>query len=75
MNLNRTGEQGSVPERNDRFYKADDYWYYTTREGVDIGPFDSLEDADKGANDFIDFISRVEPSFIATLEQYSNHAA
>jgi len=74
MKLNRTGEQGKLPERNDRYCMKDEYWYYTTREGVDIGPFDTLDDATVGANEFIDFICAVEPGFIRTLEQYGNQA-
>lgn len=75
MSSNRTGEQGSVPEREDRFFSSSEYWYYTTREGVDIGPFDSLEEAMHGAGEFIEFISGVEPSFSSTLQQYRPHSA
>lgn len=75
MNLNRTGEQGNVPDREDRFFISKEYWYYTTREGVDIGPFDTLEDAIHGAGEFIEFISGVEPSFSHTLAQYARHSA
>lgn len=75
MKLNRTGEQGNVPFRSNRFFNSNGYWYYTTREGVDIGPFDSHEDAARGACEFIEFISRVEPSFARTLERYSRRAA
>lgn len=74
MKLNRSGEQGSVPERHDRFFQNDEYWYYTTREGVDIGPFDTLETASQGADEFIEFISNAEPSFSDTLVQYSTKA-
>ena len=74
MRLNRTGEHGKVPERNDRFFLRDEYWYYTTREGVDIGPFDTLEDASTGASEFIDYIVDAEPAFSRTLEQYSGRA-
>ena len=74
MKAHRNGENGKVPSRNDRFFQSEEYWYYTTREGVDIGPFDSLEEAAHGANEFIDFISSVEPAFIHTLEQYSPRA-
>lgn len=71
MKSNRNGEQGNVPARTDRFFTSNDYWYYTTREGVDIGPFDSLEDAENGAYEFIEFISGAEPSFSRTLKRYS----
>ena len=70
MNPNRSGENGKIPQRHERFFQADEYWYYTTREGVDIGPFDSLEDASSGANEFVDFISTVQPAFGNTLEKY-----
>lgn len=74
MKLNRAGEQGTIPQRNDRFFKTGDYWYYTTREGVDIGPFDSLAEADQGVSEFIEFIECAEPSIIEMLEHYGNHA-
>ena len=48
MNVNRNGENGRIPARHERFFQSDEYWYYTTREGVDIGPFDSMEDAAEG---------------------------
>ena len=68
------GEHGLVPSRNDRFFQVKDYWYYSTREGVDIGPFDNLEEASVGAAEFIDFICDAEPSFMQTLGQYSNRS-
>ena len=53
---NRAGEQGSVPARHGRYLQKEGYWYYATREGVDIGPFDSREDAETGVGEFVDFI-------------------
>lgn len=67
---NRTGENGSVPDRQGRFLQKEDYWYYTTREGVDIGPFDSRTDAEVGVGEFIDFICASEPQILAALKQY-----
>lgn len=75
MKSNRTGEQGNVPVRSDRFFSRNDYWYYTTREGADIGPFDTLEDAARGADEFIEFISEAEPAFTRTLERHGRRAA
>lgn len=74
MKYNRTGEHGMIPSRHDRFFQVEDYWYYSTREGVDIGPFDNVEEASVGASEFIDFISGVDPSFKQTLGQYRNRA-
>lgn len=68
---NREGEEGvAVPERNGRFLQKQGYWYYTTREGVDIGPFDTREDAEIGVGEFIDFICEAEPRVREALEQY-----
>lgn len=73
--MNRTGEQTELPNRSTRFFSADGYWYYNTREGVAIGPFDSLSEAETGVSDFIDFITHAEPSMSETLVKYAQHAA
>ncbi|GGY88320.1 hypothetical protein GCM10011613_36710 [Cellvibrio zantedeschiae] len=68
--FNRAGEEGSVPNRSGRFLQKDSYWYYTTREGVDIGPFDTRADAEVGVGEFIDFICASEPKVLDVLKQY-----
>lgn len=74
--MNRTGEQTSdVPARATRFFQEEGYWYYNTREGVSIGPFDSLSEAETGVSDFIDFIMHAEPSVSETLVKYAQQAA
>lgn len=70
MSTNRAGEQGEVPDRNGRFIQKQGYWYYTTREGVDIGPFDSRGEAEVGVGEFIDFICAAEPKILEILERY-----
>jgi hypothetical protein len=67
---NRVGEAGVIPNRSARFHQKDNYWYYSTREGVDIGPFDSREDAEVGVGEFIDFICASEPKVADILKQY-----
>lgn len=67
---NREGERGNVPERTGRFLQKQGYWYYTTREGIDIGPFDSRYDAEIGVGDFIDFIYDADPKIREALERY-----
>lgn len=67
---NRAGEQGNVPERQGRYIQKDGYWYYTTREGVDIGPFDTRADTEVGVAEFIDFIHASEPKASDVLKQY-----
>jgi hypothetical protein len=68
--FNRSGEEGSVPNRNGRFLQKGGYWYYSTREGVDIGPFDNRGDAEVGVGEFIDFICASEPKIADILKQY-----
>lgn len=68
--FNRSGEEGSVPTRHGRFQQKGNYWYYSTREGVDIGPFDSRDDAEVGVGEFIDFICASEPKIADILKQY-----
>ncbi len=69
-NQRRYGEKGGIPERKARYLQKDGYWYYCTREGVDIGPFDSVDDAAVGVSEFIDFISASEPQVSEMLKQY-----
>ena len=71
----RVGESGSNQNRNNRFFQKADYWYYSTREGINIGPFDSQIEAKNGASDFIDFIIHAEPSVVQSLEKYGKAAA
>jgi hypothetical protein len=72
--MNRTGEKDAPPTRNSRFYKRDGYFYYATREGIDIGPFDSMQEAQTGASAFIDFVLHAEPHELQCLIRYSNAA-
>lgn len=68
--LNRTGENGSIPNRSERFVQKHGYWYYTTREGLHIGPFDGPQDAKHGVGEFIHFIDESEPTIIEKLKLY-----
>lgn len=73
--MNRIGEVGDCPERRSkRIFQRDNYWYYTTREGVDIGPFDSAPEAEAGVSDFVDFIIHAEPAVAKALTKYARAA-
>lgn len=74
MANHRMGDNGPVPSRSDRIFEKNAYFYYRTREGIDIGPFDSMRDAERGVRDFIDFM-RTEPQSSVTLQQYSPKVA
>ena len=68
--MNRLGEMGQTPERSSRYFSRDGYWYYTTREGIQIGPFDSEHEAQEGVSDFIDFVTHADTTIIETLSKY-----
>lgn len=64
---NRDGEEGLTPVRSDRFFAAQGEWFFSTREGSPIGPFDDKSDARKGLEDFIEFMSLAEPKTLSRL--------
>ena len=64
---NRTGELGTTPIRSDRFFSAQGEWFFSTREGTSIGPFDNKTEARQGLNDFIEFMSLAEPKTLSKL--------
>ena len=70
MSDRRNGELGAVPMRTDRFFAVNSAWYFATREGASIGPFESKYDAQNGLTDFIDFIQLAEPRVLSSF--YSN---
>lgn len=52
--LNRHGEVGAVPLRNERFYLHRKDWYFSIRRGVDQGPFASEIEARGALREFIE---------------------
>jgi hypothetical protein len=69
----RTGEGGAVPMRTDRFFAVNSAWYFATREGASIGPFDNKTDAQRGLSDFIDFVKLAEPRTLTTFYSSLNN--
>ncbi len=74
MTHNRQGENGVTPIRQERVFQKDEYWYYKTREGATIGPFDSREYAEEGVDEFVAFISSANPKVLETLSQCAGAA-
>ncbi|HUH38616.1 MAG TPA: DUF6316 family protein, partial [Spongiibacteraceae bacterium] len=56
MPTTRAGEAGSPPARHDRFFVEGGDWYFKTREGAPIGPFEDRDDARRGLTDFLEFM-------------------
>ena len=49
----RNGEMEKHWYRSGRFFKVNNEWFFTTRENIDIGPFGSMDGAEKGLKLFI----------------------
>lgn len=50
-----------------RVRQGEDGWYFSTREGRPMGPFDSREEAEQGLADFIEFIQLAPLETLITL--------
>jgi len=57
----------SAHVRSNRYFKLSDFWYFTTREGATLGPYDAKEQAEQAASDYIQFVSQAKPSIIKLL--------
>ena len=64
---NRSGENGPVPGRCDRFYLFQSEWFFTTREGSPVGPYDTHESAQSGLQNYLDFLALAKPKVRARL--------
>ncbi len=68
--LLRNNESGSIPARSSRFFQQEEYWYFRTREGLDIGPFDTQADAEDGVNGFIGFLKQAKADVVTRITKY-----
>jgi hypothetical protein len=46
---NRKNEQPKTWFRSDRVFRSDGYWYFHTREGIDVGPYKDKFEAEVDA--------------------------
>ena len=68
MSINRAGEEnGRVPSRTNRFFSVSGEWYFNTREGAPMGPFDDRREAEQGLFDFLEFMTLAEPKTLSRL--------
>ena len=54
-------ENIAVPIRSGRFFKLANYWFFATREGPAMGPYDALEQAEVAVGDYVKFVSAASP--------------
>ncbi|WP_461519084.1 DUF6316 family protein [Porticoccus sp.] len=73
MGTIRTGEyQEQKPAvRSDRFFKLHNFWFFATREGSAVGPFDSKEGAVQAVSDYVEFVQKAGPE---ALEFFTSNA-
>ena len=60
-------ETPPVSRRSSRVYEQDGGWFFTTREGKPMGPFESEGEAKQGLVDFIEFIQLAPLDALASL--------
>lgn len=56
MDRPRFGEKLPLYHRKQRYFKRQGLWYYRTREGKLIGPYDRLTDAIFGCGNYIKYL-------------------
>jgi len=56
----RQGEKDATRFRSKRLYSADGKYYFSTREGFEVGPYGTQEEAEKGLERFIETILKTE---------------
>jgi len=49
-----TDDNASKKFQSERFFRSDGMWFFTTREGIDFGPFTNQADADKALFRYLD---------------------
>lgn len=59
----REAETGVVPFRSGRYFVAANKWYFTTREGMDKGPFNSKHDAELYLTEFLEHCKKINKLF------------
>ena len=53
MSRHREGEFGAVPFRSGRFFYIDSKWYFSCREGREVGPFPNKQAAEMALAEYI----------------------
>lgn len=57
-----------APLRSDRYFKLSDYWYFITREGATLGPYESKDQAQHAVVDYIQFVNQVSPAVLRLMK-------
>jgi hypothetical protein len=70
----RSGEAEQLWFRTDRIFRSDGAWYFATREGIDVGPYEHREDARRDAKSLIRLLAQNPPHDVQaatlTIQQF-----
>lgn len=72
----RHGEPYQSWFRSDRFFQMNGVWFFSTREGIDVGPFDSEVEAKKHERKLVMALTQARAPEDArrTIYEYKHHA-
>ncbi|WP_438951136.1 DUF6316 family protein [Porticoccus sp.] len=60
--------------RSDRFFKLHNFWFFATREGAAVGPFDSKEGAVQAVADYIEFAKKADDETLRFFKTGTRYA-
>ncbi|MCP5180791.1 MAG: hypothetical protein H6993_18155 [Pseudomonadales bacterium] len=61
MQVHRRNEPDHAWFRSQRTFASDGFWYFSTREGIELGPYPSHADADRDARRLRDRLAPMCP--------------
>ena len=62
LNNYREDDAQNIPNRSGRFYQKNNEWYLQTREGIELGPFESHAEAAVCLDDYLEFVGSASSS-------------
>ena len=72
-NQQRRADDSRAVNRNrcDRYFSLDGQWFFTTREGLIMGPYDSQEEAQSQTRLYIRFVNTAPRPVVSILKRRS----
>ncbi len=65
-----TDRKPKVRFRANRFHRSNGYWYFVTREGINMGPFESKERAESQLTNYLEAITTVPANALLIPDRY-----
>jgi len=66
----RLGENAPPPLRSPRLRQKNGFWYFNTREGVELGPYFSPEESEKAVAEFVRFAEKLSSPVVKDFIRY-----